>query len=147
MGEAVLRKVGVEVHGIRMPVIRRGDDLVKMAAEHLVEAAASGYAPFTIRDRDVVGVTESLVARAQGNIVTLEEIAADVRDKIPEGDAAVAFPILSRNRFMSLLDGIVRGIRGKVHLFLFWICMLLLQIMILKVRQVSLFSKWFRINY
>ena len=74
MGEAVLRKVGVEVHGIRMPVIRRGDDLVKMAAEHLVEAAASGYAPFTIRDRDVVGVTESLVARAQGNIVTLEEI-------------------------------------------------------------------------
>lgn len=49
MGEAVLRKVGVEVHGIRMPVIRRGDDLVKMAAEHLVEAAASGYAPFTIR--------------------------------------------------------------------------------------------------
>lgn len=118
MGEAVLRKVGVEVHGIRMPVIRRGDDLVKMAAEHLVEAAVSGYAPFTIRDRDVVGVTESLVARAQGNIVTLEEIAADVRDKIPEGDAAVAFPILSRNRFMSLLDGIVRGIRGKVHLFL-----------------------------
>ena len=104
MGEAVLRKVGVEVHGIRMPVIRRGDDLVKMAAEHLVEAAVSGYAPFTIRDRDVVGVTESLVARAQGNIVTLEEIAADVRDKIPEGDAAVAFPILSRNRFMSLLD-------------------------------------------
>ena len=95
MGEAVLRKVGVEVHGIRMPVIRRSDDLVKMAAEHLVEAAVSGYAPFTIRDRDVVGVTESLVARAQGNIVTLEEIAADVRDKIPEGDAAVAFPILA----------------------------------------------------
>ena len=85
-----------------------------MAAEHLVESSASSYAPFTIRDRDVVGVTESLVARAQGNIVTLEEIAADVRDKIPEGDAAVAFPILSRNRFMPLLDGIVRGIRGKM---------------------------------
>ena len=107
MGEAVLRKVGVEVHGIRMPVIRRGDDLVKMAAEHLVEAAASGYAPFTIRNRDVVGVTESLVARAQGNIVTLEEIAADVRDKIPEGDAAVAFRFyrfgcgLSRRRVYS----------------------------------------------
>lgn len=118
MGDAVLRKVGVEVHGIRMPVIRRGDDLVRMVAERLVDASRSDYAPFALRNRDVVGVTESLVARAQGNIVTLGEIAADVRDKIPEGDVAVAFPILSRNRFVSLLDGIVRGIRGRVHLFL-----------------------------
>lgn len=118
MGDAVLRKVGVEVHGIRMPVIRRGDDLVRMVAERLVDASRSDYAPFALRKRDVVGVTESLVARAQGNIVTLGEIAADVRDKIPEGDVAVAFPILSRNRFVSLLDGIVRGIRGRVHLFL-----------------------------
>ena len=118
MGDAVLRKVGVEVHGIRMPVIRRGDDLVRMVAERLVDASRSDYAPFALRKRDVVGVTESLVARAQGNIVTLGEIAADVRDKIPEGDVAVAFPILSRNRFVSLLDGIVRRIRGRVLLFL-----------------------------
>ena len=118
MRDAMLRKVGVEVHGIRMPVIRKGDDLVRMVAEHLVDASRSDYAPFVLRNRDVIGVTESLVARAQGNIVTLEEIAADVRDKIPEGDVAVAFPILSRNRFMSLLDGLIRGIRGRVHLFL-----------------------------
>lgn len=118
MREAMLRQVGVEARGIRMPVIRKGDDLVRMVAEHLLNASQSDYAPFTLRDRDVVGVTESLVARAQGNIVTLEEIAADVRDKIPEGDTAIAFPILSRNRFMPLLEGIVRGVRGRVHLFL-----------------------------
>ena len=118
MRDSMLRKVGVEAHGVRMPVIRKGDDLVRMVAECLTAAAGSDYAPFTLRDRDVVGVTESLVARAQGNIVTQEEIAADVRDKVPEGDAAVAFPILSRNRFLSLFEGIVRGIRGRVHLFL-----------------------------
>ena len=112
------RRIGVEAHGIRMPVIRRGDDLVRMVAENLLAAAASPYAPFTIRDRDVVGVTESLVARAQGNIVTVGEIAADVARKLPPGDAAVAFPILSRNRFLSLLEGIVKGVGGKVLLFL-----------------------------
>lgn len=118
MAKTTFRKVGVEVHGIRMPVIRRGDDLVRMVAEHLIAASASEYAPFALRDRDVVGVTESLVARAQGNIVSLDDIAADVMDKLPEGDVAVAFPILSRNRFMPLLDGIVRGVRGRVHLVL-----------------------------
>ena len=118
MDKAKLRRVGVEAHGIRMPVIRRGDDLIRMVTENLLEAAASPYAPFTLRDRDVIGVTESLVARAQGNIVTVDEIAADVRGKLPQDDVAVAFPILSRNRFLLLLEGLVKGIRGRVLLFL-----------------------------
>ncbi|NLL36002.1 MAG: F420-0--gamma-glutamyl ligase [Fretibacterium sp.] len=112
------RKTGVCAHGIRMPVVRKGDKLASLVAEYLELASKSSYEPFELRDRDVVGVTESLLARAQGNIVTLDEIALDVSRKLPEGDAAVAFPILSRNRFLQLLDGIVRGVRGKVLLFL-----------------------------
>ena len=112
------RKIGVEARGIRMPVIKKGDDLVEMVSTHLMEASGSRYAPFPIRDRDIVGVTESLLARAQGNVVSLEDIALDVKNKMPEGDTAIAFPILSRNRFLPLLDGLIQGIRGRVLLFL-----------------------------
>ena len=112
------RKIGVEARGIRMPVVKMGDDLVEMVASHLLEASRSDYAPFSIRDRDIVGVTESLLARAQGNFVSLDDIAQDVKNKMPEGDVAIAFPILSRNRFLPLLRGLIRGIRGRVLLFL-----------------------------
>lgn len=112
------RKIGVEAHGIRLPVIHKGDDLVQIVTDRLLDASRSAYAPFAIRDRDVVAVTESLVARAQGNIVSMEEISADVEGKLPEGDAAVAFPILSRNRFFPLLRALAQGIRGKVCLYL-----------------------------
>ena len=112
------RKTGVEARGIRLPVVKRGDDLVEIVSTYLMEASHSDYAPFTLKDRDIVGVTESLLARAQGNIVSLDDIAQDVRNKMPDGDIAIAFPILSRNRFMPLLDGLVRGIRGRVLLFL-----------------------------
>ena len=112
------RRVGVEAHGVRLPVIQKGDNLIQIVADCLVEASRSPYAPFAIRDRDVVAVTESLVARAQGNIVTADEIAADVGEKLPRDDVAVAFPILSRNRFLPLLRALVKGIRGKVFLFL-----------------------------
>lgn len=112
------RKIGVELHGVRMPVIKKGDDLVKLVSHYLLEASKSDYAPFALRDRDVVGVTESLLAKSQGNFVTLDEIADDVAGKVPAGDVAVAFPILSRNRFLLILEGLVKGIRGKVHIFL-----------------------------
>ncbi len=112
------RYTGVEARGIRLPVVKKGDDLVDLAATYLMEASRSSRSPFPLRDRDVVGVTESLLARAQGNVVSLEDIARDVRNKMPEGDVAVAFPILSRNRFFLLLSGLIGGIRGRVHLFL-----------------------------
>ncbi len=110
-----MRKIGTVSRGIRLPVVTEGDDLVRVVTESVVEAAASPYEPFAIRDGDVVGITESLLARAQGNYVTTEDIAADVRKKFPEGDVAVLFPIMSRNRFYPLLRGIVAGTAGKVH--------------------------------
>ena len=116
--EGKRRQVGVEAHGIRLPVIQRGDDLVRIVAESLIEAAHSPYAPFTLRDRDVVAVTESLLARAQGNIVSLDDIAADVAGKLDSDEVAVAFPILSRNRFLPLFRALTKAIRGRVHLFL-----------------------------
>lgn len=94
-----------------------GDDIVKIVVNGVLEASASEYEPFVIRDRDIIGVTESLLARAQGNYVSVDDIAADVREKIPGGDIAVLFPIMSRNRFYPLLKGIAQGTTGKVHIF------------------------------
>lgn len=94
-----------------------GDDIVGIVVKGILDAASSEYEPFVIRDRDIVGVTESLLARAQGNYVTIDDIAADVRRKMPEGDIAVLFPIMSRNRFYPLLKGIAEGASGKVHIF------------------------------
>jgi len=91
-----------------MPIVRKGDDLTEIIAEFLLLAAENE--PFQFKDRDIVGVTESFFARSQGNIVTLDDVASDVARKIPEGDIAIAFPILSRNRFMPILRGIVKGV-------------------------------------
>jgi len=91
-----------------MPIVRKGDDLIEIITEFMLLAAENE--PFQFKDRDVVGVTESFFARSQGNIVTIDDVARDVAAKIPEGDIAVAFPILSRNRFMPLLHGIVKGV-------------------------------------
>ncbi|MGI6253766.1 MAG: coenzyme F420-0:L-glutamate ligase [Aminivibrio sp.] len=113
-----MRYTGAVSRGIRLPVISRGDDLVDIITTRLTEAAASPRGPFELRDRDVVGVTESLLARAQGNFATLEDIAADVRRNVPEGDVALLFPIMSRNRFGQILKAVVRGVRGKVHVIL-----------------------------
>lgn len=110
-----MRKIGTVSRGIRLPVVVEGDDIVKIVTEGVIEASKSSYEPFEIRDRDVVGVTESLLARAQGNYVTTDDIANDVRAHFPEGDIAVLFPIMSRNRFFPLLRGIVAGASGKVH--------------------------------
>lgn len=106
------RKVGTVSRGIRGPIIREGDDLAKIVVDSVLEAAASeGY---EMRDRDVVAVTESVVARAQGNYASVDAIAADVRNKLGGGTVGVIFPILSRNRFAICLRGIARGARKIV---------------------------------
>lgn len=108
-----MRTVGTQARGIRLPIINKGDDLVEIVAKAVVESSrAEGY---QLNDRDIVGVTESVVARAQGNYATIDQIAADVAAKYPDGEVGVVFPILSRNRFSMLLLGIARGVK-KVYL-------------------------------
>ena len=101
------RRVGTVSRGIRCPIIRKGDDLPEIVAQAVTEAAYSEG--FVIRDRDIVAVTESVVARAQGNYATCDAIAKDVRMKFGAGPVGVIFPILSRNRFAMCLKGIARG--------------------------------------
>lgn len=101
------RKVGCVSRGIRLPIIRQGDDLASIVTESVLEAAAAEG--FSLRDRDVIAVTESIVARAQGNYCSVEDIAADVRAKLGGKTIGVIFPILSRNRFAICLRGIARG--------------------------------------
>lgn len=111
-----MRYVGTVSRGIRLPVVTSGADIITIIADRLIEASRSENDPFCFRDRDIIGVTESLVARSQGNYVTIDDIAEDVSRRVPEGDAALIFPILSRNRFYQLLRGIAAGIRGKLHI-------------------------------
>lgn len=113
-----MRCVGTVSRGIRLPVITKGEDIVKIISDSVLEAASSERDAFAIRDRDIVGVTESLVARSQGNYVTLDDISEDIKRRVPEGDVALIFPIMSRNRFHQLLRGIVNGVRGHVHVIL-----------------------------
>ena len=106
------RKVGTVSRGIRCPIIREGDDLAKIVVDSVLDAAASeGY---EMRNRDVVAITESVVARAQGNYASVDAIAADVRAKLGGETVGVIFPILSRNRFAICLRGIARGARKIV---------------------------------
>lgn len=101
------RRTGTVSRGIRCPIIRKGDNLARIVCDSVVEAAkAEG---FSIRDRDVIGVTESIVARSQGNYATIEAIAKDVKAKLGGGTIGVIFPILSRNRFAICLRGIAMG--------------------------------------
>ena len=109
------RKVGTISRGIRCPIIREGDDLAKIVVDSVLEAAASeGY---EMRNRDVVAMTESIVARAQGNYASVDAIAKDVKAKLGGETVGVIFPILSRNRFAICLRGIARGAK-KVILML-----------------------------
>ena len=101
------RKVGTVSRGIRCPIIRQGDDLAKIVSDSVLEAAKCEN--FSIRDRDVISITESIVARSQGNYATVDQIAADVRAKLGGKTIGVIFPILSRNRFAICLRGIARG--------------------------------------
>ncbi len=106
------RKVGTVSRGIRCPIIREGDDLAKIVVESVLEAAQSEG--FELRDRDVISITESVVARSQGNYATVQDIADDVRAKLGGGTIGVIFPILSRNRFAICLKGIAMGAKKVV---------------------------------
>ena len=106
------RRVGTVSRGIRCPIIREGDDLTAIVTDSVLEAAeAEGFA---IRDRDVIAVTESIVARAQGNYCTVDDIAEDVRTKLGGETIGVIFPITSRNRFSICLRGIAKGAKKVV---------------------------------
>lgn len=109
------RLVGTVSRGIRCPIIRQGDNLPKIVSDTVIEAAQEGG--FSLRDRDVIAVTESVVARSQGNYASVEAIAKDVRTKTGGDNVGVIFPILSRNRFAICLRGIAKGCR-KVTLML-----------------------------
>ena len=106
------RRVGTISRGIRCPIIREGDDLVSIAVESVLGAAESEG--FALRDRDIIALTESIVARAQGNYVSVEDIAADVKAKLGGETVGVIFPILSRNRFAINLKGIAMGCKKVV---------------------------------
>ena len=106
------RKVGTVSRGIRGPIIRQGDDLREITVTSVLEAAESEG--FSLRDRDVIAVTESIVARAQGNYASVNDIAADVKAKLGGETIGVIFPILSRNRFAICLKGIAMGAKKVV---------------------------------
>ena len=107
-----IRKVGTVSRGIRCPIFREGDDLAKMVTESVLEAAECEG--FELRDRDVIALTESIVARAQGNYCSVDDIAADVKSKLGGETVGVIFPILSRNRFAICLRGIAKGCKKVV---------------------------------
>ena len=106
------RRVGTVSRGIRCPIIKEGDDLATIVATSVLEAAE--YEGFELRDRDVISMTESIVARSQGNYVTVDNIAQDVKEKLGGGTVGIVFPILSRNRFSIVLKGIARGAKKIV---------------------------------
>ena len=106
------RLVGTVSRGVRAPIIRQGDDLVKIVVDSVLNASKSEN--FEVRDKDVIAVTEAVVARAQGNYAHVDNIAKDVKDKFGDDTVGVIFPILSRNRFAICLKGIAKGCRKGV---------------------------------
>ena len=110
-----MRNVGTVVRGIRTPIIKEHDDLAKIVVDSLMAAKESEG--FEFHDRDVVAVTEAVVGISEGNYVTVDDIAKDMRNKFPSGNIGVVFPILSRNRFSMILKGIARGM-DKITLLL-----------------------------
>lgn len=109
-----MRTIGTVVRGVRAPIIREGDHIAEITANSVMEAWSE--ANITPRDKDVAAVTESVVARAQGNYASVEQIAKDVREKTGGGTVGIAFPILSRNRFSILLRGMAMGCKKVVLL-------------------------------
>ena len=109
------RNVGTISRGIRTPIIKTGDDLRKIVVNSVLEAAKTDN--FTLNDKDVVAITESVVARAQGNYASVDDIATDIKNKFGGDTLGVIFPIYSRNRFSVLLKAIARGCK-KIYLML-----------------------------
>lgn len=106
--EKQMRTVTTTAMGVRAPIIRPGDDLVSIVADCVLATAEEKK--LTLKDRDIVAVTEAVVAKSQGNFATIEDIAKDVKKKIGKGTVGLIFPILSRNRFSQILRGIVAGV-------------------------------------
>ena len=102
-----MRTVGTVVRGIRTPIIKENDDLASIVVDSVMNASKSEG--FSFRDRDVVAITEAVVGISEGNYVTVDDIATDMKNKFPSGNIGVVFPILSRNRFSMILKGIARG--------------------------------------
>ncbi len=101
------RMVGTVTRGILSPIFKQGDDIVKIVTDTVINASAAEG--FEIRDRDIIAITESVIARAQGNYAQVDDIAEDVRKKFGKGTIGIIFPILSRNRFALCLKGIAKG--------------------------------------
>ena len=112
MENTMSRMIGTVSRGVRAPIIKAGDDIVAIVTNSVLEAAKEENIPF--HDRDVVAMTEAIVARAQGNYVTVDDIAADVKAKFGGETVGVIFPILSRNRFAICLRGIAKGAKKVV---------------------------------
>ena len=102
-----MRNVGTVTRGIRTPIIKANDDLAKIVVDSLLEAKKNDN--FEFRDRDIVAVTEAVVAIAENNYATVDAIAEDIKNKFPKGEIGLLNPILSRNRFSILLKAIARG--------------------------------------
>ena len=106
------RMIGTVSRGLRAPIIRQGDNIVDIVASTVLEAAKDGN--YEIQNRDIVAMTESIVARAQGNYVSVDNIAEDVKNKFGGETVGVIFPILSRNRFAICLRGFAKGAKKIV---------------------------------
>ena len=109
------RLVGTISRGVRAPIIREGDDIAQIVVDSVINASISEG--FEFHDKDVIGITEAVVARAQGNYATIDDVACDIKNKFPSGTIGVIFPILSRNRFAICLKGIAKGAK-KIILML-----------------------------
>ena len=103
-----MKTIGTISRGIKAPIIKRGDDISAIVVDCIMAASAEGN--FELQDQDVVTMTEAIVARAQGNYATLDQIATDVRAKTGGGTVGLIFPIMSRNRFSMILKGISMGV-------------------------------------
>ena len=110
-----MRCVGTTVRGIRTGVIKEGDNLRNIVVDSILKASENEN--FEIKDRDIVAITEAVVGIATGNYVTVDDIATDIKDKYPNGEIGLVFPILSRNRFSMILKGIARGV-NKIYMLL-----------------------------
>jgi len=110
-----MRLTGTTAIGIRLPIIGPGDDLVSITADHVIKVTELEGKP--LKDGDIIGVTEGIVAKAEGNFATCDHIATDVRSKFGDEEIGLVFPMLSRNRFLNILKGISRGAK-KLHVLL-----------------------------
>ena len=101
------RMIGTVSRGLRAPIVRENDDLAQIVVDSIMQAVDNG--DFVVGDRDIIAITESIVARVQGNYVSVDNIASDVKAKFGGEEVGVIFPILSRNRFSICLRGIAKG--------------------------------------